>query len=77
MTSVKGRGQPTCRGQEAPTSPPSFKRFDNGDHEDPLRSNKPGPFETPVEPSEILARPEAPAGPPQAPLVAPDIARYT
>ncbi len=63
MTSVRGRGRPTRRGQasEAPLS--------NGDHEDPLGSNEPGPSEAP----------EAPIGPPDTPLPTfrtPDVARY-
>ncbi len=65
MTSVKGRGRPARRGQvsEAPTGPPSS----NGDHKDPLRSNKTEPSEAP-DGSETLAGPlEAPSKPSQAP----------
>ncbi len=65
MTSVRGRGRPVCRGQafEAPTGPPSS----NGDHKDPLGSNKSGPSEA-FAGSEALAGPlEAPPGSPQAP----------
>ncbi len=63
MTSVRRRGQPARRGQVS-KAPSS-----NGDHEDPLGSNEPGSSEAP----------EAPIGPPKAPLpapLAPDIARY-
>ncbi len=68
MTSVRGRGRPARRGQasEAPTSPPSS----NGDHEDPLGSNEPGPSKAPVgseAPEAPAGPPEAPPGPPQAP----------
>ncbi len=61
MTSVRGQGRPVRRGQasEVPTGPP----LSNGDHENPLGSNKPGPSKAPAG-SEA---PEAPAGPPEAP----------
>ncbi len=65
MNSVRGRGQPTQRGQasKASTGSPSS----NGDHEDPLGLNKPGPSEAPAG-SEALAGPlEASPRPPQAP----------
>ncbi len=60
MTSVRGRGRPVRRGpaSEAPTGPPSS----NGDYEDPLGSNEPGPSEA-LNGSEAS---EAPAGPPEA-----------
>ncbi len=59
MTSVRGQGRPARRGQasEAPTGPPSS----NGDHEDPLGSDKLGPSEASAIP------PEAPPRPSQAP----------
>ncbi len=68
MTSVRGRGRPVRRGQafEAPTGAPSS----NGNHENPLGSNEPGPSEAPAgsEAPEASAGPlEAPPGPPQAP----------
>ncbi len=70
MTSVRGRGRPARRSQasEAPTGPSSS----NGDYEDSLGSNKPGPSETPTGSEapvgpEIPAGPEAPPGPPQTP----------
>ncbi len=68
MTSVKRRGQPAQRVQtsEVPTGPPSSNRSDDGDHKDPLESNKPGPSKAPIRP-ETPAGPEAPLGPPQAP----------
>ncbi len=61
MTPVKGRGRPVRRGQasKAPTGPPSS----NGNHEDPLGSNKPGLSET----SAGSETPEAPTGPLEAP----------
>ncbi len=70
MTSVRGQGRPTQRGQasEVPTDLPSS----NGDHENSLGSNKPGlseaptGFEAPAGP-ETPARPETPSGSPQAP----------
>ncbi len=67
MTLVRERGRPAQRSQvfEAP-----INRSNDGDHKDPLGSNKPGP-------SEAL---EAPIGPPKTPLPtlpAPDIVRYT
>ncbi len=70
MTSVRGQCRPAQRGQasEAPTDPLSS----NGDHKDPLESNKPGPSEAPTSSKapagpETPAGPEAPLGPPQAP----------
>ncbi len=65
MTSVRGRGQPTQRGQtsKAPTDPLSS----NGDHEDPLGSNKLGPSEAPTGSETLAGPPETPLGPPQAP----------
>ncbi len=66
MTLVRGQVQPTQRTQasEAP-----INRSNDGDHEDPLASNKPGPSKAPA---------EAPAGPPQTlSPAAPNIVRYT
>ncbi len=65
MTSVRGRGRPTRRDQasKAPTGPPSS----NGDHEDPLGSNKSGPSKAPASSEAPAGPPEAPPGPPQAP----------
>ncbi len=65
MTSVRGRDQPICRGQasEAPTGLPSS----NGDHKDPLGSNKSGPFEAPAGSEAPTGPPETPPGPSQAP----------
>ncbi len=62
MTSVRGRDQPAQRGQtfKAPTDTSSSNKFDNRDHENPLGSNKLGPFKA-------LAGPKAPLGPSQAP----------
>ncbi len=68
MTSVRGRGQPVYRGQASEVLTGPFSS--NGDHEDPLGSNKPGPSEAPAgsEAPEAPARlPEALPGPPQAP----------
>ncbi len=65
MTSVRRRGRLVRRSQasEAPTGPLSS----NGDHKDPLESNKSGPSEASAG-SEAPAGPlEAPPGPPQAP----------
>ncbi len=64
MTSVRGRSRPTRRGQasKAPTGPPSS----NGDHEDPLGSNKSGLSESPAGSEAPTGPPEAPPGPPQA-----------
>ncbi len=69
MTSVRGRSRPAQRSQisEASTGPLSS----NGDNEDPLRSNDPGPSEAPTGSKastrrEIPAGPEALLGPPQA-----------
>ncbi len=66
MTSVGGQGQPVRRGQasEALTGLLSS----NGDHEDHLGSNKPGPSEAPAG-SEA---PEAPARSLEAPLGSPE-----
>ncbi len=65
MTSVRGWGRPTRRGQasEAPTGPLSS----NGDHEDPLGSNKSGPSEAPAGSKAPAGTLEALSGPPQAP----------
>ncbi len=70
MTSVRGRGQPAQGGQasKAPIGPPSS----NGDHEDPLGSNKLGPSKAPTGSKvlaglETLTGPEACLRPPQAP----------
>ncbi len=69
MTSVRGRGQPAWKSQtsKAPTGPSSS----NGDYEDPLRSNEPGPSEAPTGSKaltgpETLGGPEAHPRPPQA-----------
>ncbi len=64
MTSVRGCGRPVCRGQasEAPTGPPSS----NGDHKDPLGSNKSGPSKALTSSKAPTGPPEAPPGPPQA-----------
>ncbi len=74
MTSVRGQDRPARRNQasEAPIGPLSS----NEDHEDPLRSNEPGPSEAPAR-SET---PEAPIETPEVPLpapLAPEVARYT
>ncbi len=66
MTSVRGQSRPTQKSQasEAPTN-----LFNDGNHKDPLKSNKSGP-------SEAL---EASIGPLEAPLPTfqtPDIAQY-
>ncbi len=60
MTSVRRRDQPAqrCQASKTPTGPPSSNKSDDGDHKDPLGSNKPGPSE---------ASAEALAEPPQAP----------
>ncbi len=68
MTSVRGQGRPVYRGQasEAPTSPP----ISNGDHKDPLGSNKPGLSKASAgseAPEASSGPPESPPGPPQAP----------
>ncbi len=65
MTSVRGRGRPIRRGQafKAPTGLPSS----NGDHEDPLGSNKSGSSEAPTGFEAPMGPPEAPPRPPQAP----------
>ncbi len=67
MTSVRRRGRPTQRSlaSKAPTDPFSF----NGDHKDPLGSNKLGPSEAPACSEASAGSPEAPLGPPQAPLL--------
>ncbi len=58
ITLVQGRGHPIQRGQASKASTGSSSNwFNNGNHKDPPRSNKPGP-------SKVLA--EAPTGPPQA-----------
>ncbi len=68
MTSVRERSRPARRGQasKAPTGPLSSNKSNNGDHKDPLGSNKLGPSEAPTRP-EILVGPETPTGPPQFP----------
>ncbi len=55
MTSVRGQGRPAHRDQasEALTGPPSS----NGDHENPLGSDEPGPSEAPTGPLEAPPRP--------------------
>ncbi len=65
MTSVRGRVRPARRGQafEAPTGPPSS----NGDHKNPLGSNKPGPSEAPAGSEALAGPPQAPPRPLQAP----------
>ncbi len=75
MTSVRRRGQPARRGQEALTSLALPNRSDDGNHKDPLGSNKPRPSKALVRPK-TLAAIEAPTRPPQAPP-APGVARYT
>ncbi len=68
ITLVKRQGRPAQRGQasNAPTD-----RFNDGDHEDPLGSNKP-------ELSKAPTRLEAPARSPQVPsTTALNVARYT
>ncbi len=64
MTSVRGRGRPTHRGQasEAPTDPHSSNR----DHENLLGSNESGPSEAPTSSATPAGPLEAPPGPPQA-----------
>ncbi len=65
MTLIRGQGRLAQKDQasKAPSAPLS-NRSNNGDHEDPLKSNKSGPFESPTRPK-ALTGPEAPAGPPQ------------
>ncbi len=73
MTSVKERDRPVQRGQasEAPIGPLSSNQSDNGDHKDPLGSNKLKSFEAPTGPKALvrpktLAVPKALPRPPQA-----------
>ncbi len=79
MTSVRGRGQPIRRSQasEAPIGP----LLSNGDHEDPLGSNKPGFSEALASSEAPTGTPEARPGPPQAPPLPvpqdPDANRYS
>ncbi len=67
MTSVRGRGRPTRRGQasKALTSPPSS----NGDHKDLLGSNELGPSKA----SAGSKAPERPSEAPPRPLQAPPL----
>lgn len=59
MPSVQGKGCLTHKTQasEIPNGP-SFIKFNDGDHKDPLKSNKPGPPKAFIEP------PQAPPLPP-------------
>ncbi len=71
MTSVRGRDRPARRNQasEAPTGP----LLSNGDHENPLGSNKLGLFEA-FTGSKAPTGPETPAGPeapPESPQTPP------
>ena len=70
MTSIRRQDCPVQRSQVSKAfTNLSFNKSNNGDHKDPLESNKPGLFKAPTR-FKAFAKPKALARPFQAPLLA-------